>query len=70
MIEDKTPLPSDADIPEKIFKQFIDELRKEDLTATIADNLEQVLLIDGNINETNLREAITIKENDDKSQKS
>lgn len=70
MIEDKTPQQSDADIPEKIFKQFIDELRGENLPPFIADNLEQVLLTDGIVNETNLRDAITIKEKNDKGQKS
>ncbi|WP_156088786.1 hypothetical protein [Mucilaginibacter pedocola] len=53
MIEDKISQQSDADIPEKIFKQFIDELRGEDLPPFIADNLEQVLLTDGIVNETN-----------------
>lgn len=53
------PKPHSSDVPQLIFRQFIDELRKSETPTVVTDELEQLLKSGNAINETVLKDALT-----------
>ncbi|MBB6107687.1 hypothetical protein SAMN05421821_101396 [Mucilaginibacter lappiensis] len=53
------PKPHSSDVPQLIFRQFIDELRKSEAPTVVTNELEQLLNSGNAINETALKNALT-----------
>jgi len=55
----KPPSSETSDIPQKIFSQFIAELKKSDISIEIIEQLEKTIVNEGNFSESALRIALT-----------
>jgi hypothetical protein len=51
------PKPETSDIPQKIFVQLIEELKKSKVPIIIIEQLEKTIATDGNLTEAALRTA-------------
>ena len=54
--------PETADIPQKIFTKFIEELKKTEVPAAVVEQLEQTIVTNGNLSEPALRTALTAQQ--------
>ncbi len=53
------PKPDTSDIPQKIFIQLIEELKKSEVSAIVIEQLEKTIVSEGNFTETALRMALS-----------
>lgn len=54
------PNPEISDIPQKIFTQFIEELKSSDVPVLVIEQLEKTILTDENLTEQALRTAMSL----------
>ena len=52
------PKPDASDIPQKIFTQLIEELKKSEVPITVIEQLEKNIVTEGNFTEQALRAAL------------
>jgi hypothetical protein len=61
---DPKKTPTGADVPTRIFTEFISQLGKSEVPGEVTERIERALLIDKKFTEATLRAAILGDEND------